>query len=180
MNVTSRLDPDAAVMDSVAEGSMRVTVGGRSRHVAGYLRDFLFPPERLQSPVSTLSGGERRRLALATLLMQDPELLLLDEPLNHLDPQHRFSVLACLARLAKSGKGVVASLHDPMLAAQYATHALLLQGDGQWFFGPVADLLTAVRLEALYKTPFATIQYGERALMMPVAPANLTPGHSGQ
>src|SRR3989344_1769911 len=55
------LDPNVTVMDSVGAGSQTVTINGRSRHVAGYLQDFLFPPERLRSPVSTLSGGERNR-----------------------------------------------------------------------------------------------------------------------
>jgi ATP-binding cassette subfamily F protein uup len=71
----SQLDPDKAVMDSVGEGSRYVQVNGRDRHVAGYLRDFLFPPERLQSPVSTLSGGERNRLLLACLFARPANLL---------------------------------------------------------------------------------------------------------
>ncbi|MGI9329741.1 MAG: ABC transporter ATP-binding protein [Gammaproteobacteria bacterium] len=127
---------------------------------------------------ATLSGGERRRLALATLLMQDPQLLLLDEPLNHLDPQHRFAVLACLTELCAGGKAVIASLHDPMLAAQYASHVLLLHGDGSWFFGPSTQLLNQAHLEALYDTPFVEIHHGTRQLLMPVAPDNLTPGRS--
>jgi len=127
---------------------------------------------------ATLSGGERRRLALATLLMQDPTLLLLDEPLNHLDPQHRFAVLACLRELCASGKAVITSLHDPMLAAQYASHVLLLHGDGSWFFGPSSQLLDQAHLEALYDTPFVAVHHGARQLLMPVAPDNLTPGRS--
>lgn len=119
---------------------------------------------------STLSGGERRRLALATLLTQDPEVLLLDEPLNHLDPQHRFMVLECLAQRCNHGKAVIASLHDPALAARYASHALLMHGDGRWAFGTAADLLTAERLAALYQTPFTALAHDGHTLLFPVAP----------
>jgi iron complex transport system ATP-binding protein len=103
---------------------------------------------------ATLSGGERRRLGLATLLVQDPDVLLLDEPLNHLDPRHQFAVLAALRRLATDGKAVVASLHDPVLAARHFDAALLLHGDGRWQFGPVTELLNAATLSELYSVPF--------------------------
>lgn len=103
---------------------------------------------------ATLSGGERRRLGLATLLVQDPDVLLLDEPLNHLDPRHQFAVLAALRRLATEGKAVIASIHDPVLAARHFDTALLLYGDGRWQAGPVAELLNAATLSALYSVPF--------------------------
>ena len=103
---------------------------------------------------ATLSGGERRRLGLATLLVQDPDVLLLDEPLNHLDPRHQFAVLAALRGLADDGKAVIASLHDPVLAARHFDLALLLHGDGRWQLGPVADLLNAATLSELYAVPF--------------------------
>jgi iron complex transport system ATP-binding protein len=125
--------------------------------------------EMEQRSAATLSGGERRRLAMATLLAQDPQLLLLDEPLNHLDPQHRFLVLECLARLCGAGKAVIASLHDPMLAAQYATRVLLLHGDGRWAFGPTATMMTAERLQDLYQTPFVTAHHADRSFIFPVS-----------
>lgn len=103
---------------------------------------------------ATLSGGERRRLGLATLMVQDPDLLLLDEPLNHLDPRHQFALLEALGGLADSGKAVIASLHDPVLAARYFDSALLLHGDGRWQFGSVRELLTPATLSALYAVPF--------------------------
>ena len=62
-----------------------MTVGGRTRHVFGYLEDFLFPPERAQAKVKMLSGGERNRLLLARLLTQPANVLILDEPTNDLD-----------------------------------------------------------------------------------------------
>jgi len=101
--------------------------------------------------VATLSGGERRRLALATVLAQDPGVMLLDEPLNHLDPHHQQDVLECLRRRADAGKAVLATLHDATLAARYADRVLLLYGDGAWEFGPVAATLTGPRLSRLFR-----------------------------
>ena len=81
-----QLDPTASIMDNVTGGSGdTVIVDGRPRHVSGYLRDFLFPPERLQAPVSMLSGGERNRLLLARLFARPSNLLVMDEPTNDLD-----------------------------------------------------------------------------------------------
>jgi ABC transport system ATP-binding/permease protein len=80
-----QLDPDATVADSVADGNTTVLVNGQPRHVMGYLADFLFPRERAQSRVRSLSGGERNRLLLARLFAKPANVLLLDEPTNDLD-----------------------------------------------------------------------------------------------
>src|SRR5262249_29027682 len=80
-----QLDPDKGGIDTVADGNDTVTVNGRSRHVNAYLRDFLFPPERAQSPVRSLSGGERNRLMLMRLFSRPANFLVLDEPTNDLD-----------------------------------------------------------------------------------------------
>jgi ATP-binding cassette subfamily F protein uup len=80
-----QLDPDRSVADTVGDGNDTVTVGGRSRHVIGYLGDFLFGRERARSPVRALSGGERNRLLLARLLTRPANVLVLDEPTNDLD-----------------------------------------------------------------------------------------------
>jgi iron complex transport system ATP-binding protein len=121
-----------------------------------------------QRAADTLSGGERRRLAMAMLIAQDPEVLLLDEPLNHLDPQHRLTLLDCVASLCGAGKAAIASLHDPWLAAQYASHVLMLYGDGRWRFGPTPTVLTAELLGELYGTPFTRVQHGDQPVYFPL------------
>ncbi len=80
-----QLDEDKTVFDNIAGGNHMVTIAGRTRHVHGYLQDFLFAPERARSPVSSLSGGERNRLLLAKLFTRPSNLLVLDEPTNDLD-----------------------------------------------------------------------------------------------
>jgi len=116
---------------------------------------------------STLSGGERRRLAIATLLVQAPDMLLLDEPMNHLDPLHKLQVLGKLSALADVGQTVIASMHDPAMAARFARQILLLFGDGQWEFGPAADMLTTDRLERLYGTQFTVFSNAGQDVLLP-------------
>jgi iron complex transport system ATP-binding protein len=101
----------------------------------------------------TLSGGEQRRVAVASLLAQEPAIFLLDEPTNHLDPHHQLAVLGLFRQLANRGRTVITTLHDPTLAARFADRALLLFGDGRWSLGPVATALTSTTLSELYVTP---------------------------
>jgi iron complex transport system ATP-binding protein len=106
----------------------------------------------------TLSGGEQRRVAVAALLAQDPVVFLLDEPTNHLDPHHQLVVLALFRDLARAGRTVIATLHDPTLAARFADRALLLFGDGRWTAGPVREAITGKTLSELYLTPVVEIE----------------------
>ncbi len=118
--------------------------------------------------VSTLSGGERRRLALATLLTQDPAVLLLDEPTNHLDLHHQIQVLAHLRQLAtESGKALLVILHDINLATRYCDHLLLLLGHGETVAGPSVEVIDAATLEALYQHPIERIRHHDRDLWLP-------------
>jgi len=107
--------------------------------------------------IATLSGGERRRVALATLLTQNPALLLLDEPANHLDLRHQAELFALMGSLSAAGHAVVMVLHDPNHALRHATHALLLYGDGRWEAGETASLLGEERLSRLYGHPLKRI-----------------------
>ena len=100
--------------------------------------------------VETLSGGERRRLAIAAALTQEPRVYILDEPIQQLDPLHQLEVLRLFRARADAGACVVMSLHDPGIAAFYADESLLLFGDGRWLKGPTADVLGEESIGALY------------------------------
>ncbi len=118
--------------------------------------------------VPTLSGGERQRLSIATLLVQQPRLYLLDEPLAHLDLHHEICVLEHFRKLAAGGAGVAMVLHDINLAARYASHVLLLDGAGGHIIGSADRVLTAERLSAAFGHPLRAIADGERRLFVPV------------
>jgi len=82
-----QLDDEKTVADNVADGYETVQIGGQSRHVVGYLQDFLFTPDRTRTPVKFLSGGERNRVLLARLFAKPANLIVLDEPTNDLDAE---------------------------------------------------------------------------------------------
>jgi iron complex transport system ATP-binding protein len=118
--------------------------------------------------VGSLSGGERRRVALAALLAQDPDLVLLDEPSSHLDLVHQIAALDLLARLARMrGKAIVMVLHDLHLALRYADHAITL-GSGHIAAGPAAELLTAEAMSALFGHPMFALGEGSARTFVPV------------
>jgi iron complex transport system ATP-binding protein len=115
----------------------------------------------------TMSGGEQRRVAIAALLAQAPSVYLLDEPTNHLDPHHQLAVLDLFRELARTGCTVIATLHDPTLAARFADRALLLFGDGKWATGPASDTIDAENLSALYLTPMMEVRQDDRRIFVP-------------
>ena len=123
------LDPAASLMDNVTGGSGdTVTIDGRARHVSGYLRDFLFPPERLRAPVSMLSGGERNRLLLAKLFAKPSNLLIMDEPTNDLDAETLDLVEEMVADYA--GTLLLVS-HDRAFLDNVVTSTLVFDGGGR-------------------------------------------------
>src|SRR5581483_1897102 len=106
---------------------------------------------QLNQPLSTLSGGERQRARLALALTQEADVLLLDEPLQHLDLRHQLETLAWMRDLAiRDGRALCMVLHDPVQARRFCDHALLLFGDGRSAAGPSAGLLQRATLERLY------------------------------
>src|SRR5437867_9638790 len=135
-----QLDPERTVFDTVGEGNDTVTVHGRSRHVNAYLRDFLFPPERAQSPVKALSGGERNRLLLARLFTRPANLLVLDEPTNDLD----LETLELLeAQLVEWPGTLLLVTHDRAFLDNVVTSTFVFEGDGtvQEYVGGYEDWL---------------------------------------
>jgi iron complex transport system ATP-binding protein len=117
--------------------------------------------------VTTLSGGERRRLGIATVLAQMPAYFLLDEPIQQLDPLHQLSVLRLFRARADAGACVVMSLHDPGLAARFADEALLLFGDGRWSHGPAAEILDSVSVAALYGVAVRELRWEDGRTFVP-------------
>jgi ATP-binding cassette subfamily F protein uup len=124
-----QLNPDASIMDNVTGGSGdTVTIDGQARHVSGYLRDFLFPPERLRAPVSMLSGGERNRLLLARLFARPSNLLVMDEPTNDLDAE----TLELLEEMVADYAGTLLLVsHDRAFLDNVVTSTLVFEGNGQ-------------------------------------------------
>jgi iron complex transport system ATP-binding protein len=118
--------------------------------------------------VLTLSGGERQRVALAALFAQDAPLLLLDEPVSHLDLHHQIMVLAHLGELARTrGKGVLFTLHDLNLAARFASHALLLTPQGAVRQGPIGEVMNEAALCAAFGHRVTRLEAAGRTLFVP-------------
>ncbi|WP_016853938.1 ATP-binding cassette domain-containing protein [Halomonas smyrnensis] len=121
------LEPEKTVYDNVAQGSDRLTVGGRDRHVMSYLQDFLFTPERVRQPVKALSGGESNRLLLAKLFTQPANVLVLDEPTNDLDVE----TLELLEELLLDFDGTLLLVsHDRAFMDNVVTSVLAFEGQG--------------------------------------------------
>ena len=98
----------------------------------------------------TLSGGERQRARIAQLLAQTPKFLLLDEPLNHLDLAQQMLAMSLLAKHAAQGGSVVCTLHEPVYALRYCSHALMMYDAGRLELGPVTQVVTQSAVEQLY------------------------------
>ncbi len=183
----AQLDPDATLMEAVADGAETITVGGRARHVAGYLREFLFPPERLRAPIGMLSGGERNRLLLARLFARPSNLLVMDEPTNDLDAE----TLDVLEEWVTEYPGTLLLVsHDRAFLDNVVTSTLVFEGGGRIreYVGGYSDWLrqrpapvasrtaAAVRVTAAAErvTPAAATGTAvDRVVAAPAAPARV-------
>ncbi len=123
------LDPAKTVAETISPGSDWIEVAGTRKHVVSYLGEFLFSPQRADSPISTLSGGERNRLMLARLFARPANLLVLDEPTNDLDIESLELLEATLQGYA--GTLLLVS-HDRAFLDNVATQSLVAEGDGKW------------------------------------------------
>ncbi|WP_066458250.1 ABC-F family ATP-binding cassette domain-containing protein [Castellaniella caeni] len=123
------LDESATLADTISPGSEWVEIGGQRKHVMSYLEDFLFPAARAHSPVSSLSGGERARLALARMFAQAHNVMVLDEPTNDLD----IDTLELLENLLQDYQGTVLLVsHDRSFLDNVVTQTIAAEADGHW------------------------------------------------
>ena len=160
------LDLNKSVIDTIADGKREVTINGGTKHVMGYLQDYLFSPEHVNAPVSTLSGGERNRLVLAKLMLKPSNLLVLDEPTNDLDVE----TLELLESLLVDYDGTVLLVsHDREFVDNVVTSSLVFEGNGiiNQFVGGYTDmrnwydqneLLAKKKTDADVKQPKAEIK----------------------
>ena len=121
------LDEEKSVRDNVADGNDTVEINGVRKHVVGYLKDFLFDPERMNMTVNTLSGGERNRLLLAKLFTQPCNVLVLDEPTNDLDVE---TLELLEAQLVEFSGTVLIVSHDRAFVNNVVTSTLAFEGNG--------------------------------------------------
>ncbi|MBQ0820511.1 ATP-binding cassette domain-containing protein [Microvirga terrae] len=135
------LDPDATVAETLTGGrGDTVTIGTQTKHVVGYMKDFLFSPEQARTPVGVLSGGERNRLMLARALAQPSNLLVLDEPTNDLD----LETLDLLEEMIQDYSGTVILVsHDRDFLDRTVSSVLVSEGAGRWleYAGGYTDMV---------------------------------------
>jgi ATP-binding cassette subfamily F protein uup len=139
-----KLDLDATLEDFISPGSEWIEIGTQKKHVKSYLSDFLFSPARANSPVRSLSGGERNRLLLARLFARPANVLVLDEPTNDLD----IDTLELLETLLQDYDGTVFLVsHDRTFLDNVVTSTIAYEGDGRWreYEGSVQDWLIQSR-----------------------------------
>jgi ATP-binding cassette subfamily F protein uup len=134
------LDPEQGLAEALTGGGDTVTAGGQSRHVIGYMKDFLFRPEQARTPVGVLSGGERARLTLARAFARPCNLLVLDEPTNDLDLE---TLDLLQEQLAEYPGTVLLVSHDRDFLDRVVTSTIAADGNGRWveYAGGYTDML---------------------------------------
>jgi ABC transport system ATP-binding/permease protein len=168
------LDPEATLADTISPGSEWIEIGSgskkTSKHVMSYLGDFLFAPARANSPVKSLSGGERNRLLLARLFARPANVLVLDEPTNDLD----IDTLELLEDLLQAYDGTVFLVsHDRRFLDEVVTSTIVNEGPGRWreYEGSVEDWLR----QAERRRSVPTVPAARGATVSSAAPAAATP-----
>ena len=150
----SALNENDTVFYTLGQGNDYVEIGGKKKHVMSYLEDFLFHPARAQSPVSSLSGGERNRLLLAKLFTKPANILVLDEPTNDLD----IDTQELLEELLRDYQGTVFLVsHDRMFLDNVITQSIVFEGEGRLkeYIGGYEDYLDAQKREQAFQTTSA-------------------------
>ena len=166
------LDAGRNVIDNLGDGSDFVEINGHRRHIIGYLRDFLFSPDRARSPVSILSGGERNRLLLAKLFARPSNILVLDEPTNDLD----IETLELLEELLMEYSGTILVVsHDRAFLNNVVTSTLVFEGEGriQEYAGGYDDWLRQSPIQQK-KTPPVREERKGRLKTKPTGPRKLS------
>lgn len=124
----NQLDPEKSIRENISPGADHVQIGERSLHIVSYMKDFLFPPERINSPVKSLSGGERNRLLLARLFTRPANLLVMDEPTNDLDVE----TLELLEELLAEYSGTLLLVsHDRSFLDRVVTSTIVFDAAGR-------------------------------------------------
>ena len=162
------LDANISLQDALTDGGQNVEVGGQSRHVIGYMKDFLFQPEQARTAVSALSGGERGRLMLARALARPSNLLVLDEPTNDLD----LETLDLLQEMLSDFDGTVLLVsHDRDFLDRVVTAVVVAEGDGKWvvYAGGYSDMITQ-RGQRDQPEPKTTVSTNKSSGKGPVSP----------
>ncbi|AMM25188.1 ATP-binding cassette domain-containing protein [Variovorax sp. PAMC 28711] len=166
-----KLDLDATLEDFISPGSEWIEIGSQKKHVKSYLSDFLFSPARANSPVRSLSGGERNRLLLARLFARPANVLVLDEPTNDLD----IDTLELLEQLLQDYDGTVFLVsHDRTFLDNVVTSTIAFEGDGRWreYEGSVQDwLIQSKRAREIAEQRLAAAPTPAVAASAPVAEA---------
>jgi ATP-binding cassette subfamily F protein uup len=169
-----QLDPTRSIMDNVTGGSGdTVTIDGQPRPVSGYLRDFLFPPERLNAPITMLSGGERNRLLLARLFAKPSNLLVMDEPTNDLDAE----TLELLEEMVANYSGTLLLVsHDRAFIDNVVTSTLVFEGGGRIneYVGGYTDWLNQPKVGAAKPTAKSANKAAAAPLPQPAAAPHKT------
>jgi len=154
---------------------METVISGRHPHIGHWQweskNDYALAHNALESvqlshlserPVNLLSGGERQRVSIATLITQNPDIMLLDEPNSHLDLKYQIQVLETLCNQTKAQQKIILmTLHDLNLAARFCDKLILLLGDGEVLLGDTDELLDEDNLQQLYDYPIKRINSGD-------------------